>query len=297
MAIEFLAAEGAVQSMEETFDVLAELTAFRADTTRLELRLPHMTTGQRKDTKKIAEQFPELVCESLGFGQERRLHFFKRSESRTSKKTAWKTPEKTGCESGQNSTRGTPEASTCASPSLTPQDLPTELPEFFQVRNTFIHIEGGDDDASDDRAIRSMPHGMFSQCLEAESRSTMRPAPPPRYPPPPLEFTDIPPLPPLAADVLDIVLGAEVVVEGLTKCPAFNGSRGVTLSYDAEADRYNVLLASKQIAKIKVENLRSAIPPLPAFEVQAPELVPDFPSTPPWHDHPWYTVPALCQAR
>jgi len=164
------------------------------------------------------------------------------------------------------------------------------------VRNTFIHIEGGDDESNDDRAIRSMPHGMFSQCLEAESRS-MRPAPPPRYPPPPLEFTDIPPLPPLVADVTNIVLGSEVVVEGLTKCPAFNGSRGVALSYDAEADRYNVLLASKQIAKIKAENLRSAIPPPPDFEFQAPELVPDFPSTPPWHDHPLYTVPALCQAR
>eukprot|EP00930_Biecheleria_cincta_P080762 TRINITY_DN691_c0_g2_i3.p1 TRINITY_DN691_c0_g2~~TRINITY_DN691_c0_g2_i3.p1 ORF type:complete len:298 (+),score=54.29 TRINITY_DN691_c0_g2_i3:45-938(+) len=297
MAMELPAATNAVQTMEENnFDVVEELTAFMADTSRSELKLPHMTTGQRKHAKKVAEQFSELACESLGFGQERRLHFFKSSKTASRKKCAWATPEKTGFESCHNSQRGTPEASTCASPSLTPQDLPTEPPEFFQVRNTFIHIEAGDDEASDDRAIRSMPHGMFSQFIESESRS-MHPSPPPRYPPPPLEFTDIPPLPPLVAHVTDIVLGSEVVVEGLTKCPAFNGSRGVALSYDAEANRYNVLLVNKQMAKIKAENLRSVIPPPPDFEVEAPELVPDFPSTPPWHDHSLYAIPALCQAR
>lgn len=294
MAMELLAAENGVQNAEETFDVVAELTVFLADAASSELKLPHMTTGQRKHTKKVAEQFPELVCESLGFGQERRLHFFKGSKRSASKKCARETPEKTGCESGQNSHSSTPQPSTCASPSLTHQDLPTEKAEYFQVRNTFIHIEG--DDANDDRAIRSMPHGMFSQCLQAESRS-VHPAMPPRYPPPPLEFTDIPPLPPLASDTKDMFLGSEVVVEGLTKCPAFNGSRGVALSYDAETGRYNVLLANKQMAKIKTENLRGAIPPPPVFDVQAPELVPNFPSTPPWHDHPLYAVAPVCQAR
>jgi len=295
MAMEQLAEEGAVLSLEETFDLVAELTAFVADATRVELQLPHMTTGQRKHTKKIADQFPELVCESLGFGQERRLHFFKRREKTSYKKTTLESPEKTGCESGQNSTSGTPEASTCASPSLTPQDLPTEPPEFFQVRNTFIHIEGCDE-SIDDRAIRSMPHGMFSQYLEAESRS-MHPVAPPRYPPPPLEFADIPPLPPLFSEVEDIALGSEVVVEGLSKCPAFNGSRGVALSYDAGAGRYNVLLANQQMAKIKAENLRSIMSPPPVHEAQVSESFPAFPSTPPWQDHPMYTIPATCQAR
>eukprot|EP00930_Biecheleria_cincta_P080760 TRINITY_DN691_c0_g2_i1.p1 TRINITY_DN691_c0_g2~~TRINITY_DN691_c0_g2_i1.p1 ORF type:complete len:296 (+),score=62.83 TRINITY_DN691_c0_g2_i1:51-938(+) len=295
MTMEQLAVESTVQSLEETFDLVAELTAFTADATREELQLPHMTTGQRKHTKKIAEQFPELVCESLGFGQERRLQFFKRSEKSSGKKHALETPEKTGCESCQNSQTGTPEASTCASPSLTPTDLPTEPPEFFQVRNTFIHIEGCDE-SIDDRAIRSMPHGMFSQCLEAESRS-MHPAPPPRYPPPPLEFTDIPPLPALVADVTDIILGSEVVVEGLSRCPAFNGSRGVALSYDAEAGRYSVCLANHQMAKIKAENLRSAMPPPPVYEAQTSELLPNLPSTPPWQEYPMSTIHAMCKAR
>eukprot|EP00930_Biecheleria_cincta_P080759 TRINITY_DN691_c0_g1_i1.p1 TRINITY_DN691_c0_g1~~TRINITY_DN691_c0_g1_i1.p1 ORF type:complete len:299 (+),score=54.34 TRINITY_DN691_c0_g1_i1:50-946(+) len=298
MAMELLAAEGAVQSVEETFDLVAVLTAFTADTTRLELKLPHMTTGQRKHAKTIAEQFPELVCESLGFGQERRLHFFKSSERASCRKTALETPEKTGCESGQNSRCRTPEPSSgtldhsrpatggCAAPSPTHQDLPTEPPEFFQVRNTFIHIEGGDE-ANDDRAIRSMPHGMFSQCLEAESRS-MCPRAAPRYPPPPLEFTDVPPL---LAETSQITLGSEVLVVGLTKCPAFNGSRGAVLSYDAEAGRYNVRLANQQMAKIKAENLRLSL------ESQAHEPFPTFPSTPPWQYHPLYTIPVACQAR
>merc|ERR1711988_937834 len=108
---------------------------------------------------------------------------------------------------------------------------------------------------NDGRATRSMPHGMFSQCLEAESRSVC-PGAAPRYPPPPLECTDVPPLPSSVAAVGQITLGSEVLVVGLTKCPAFNGSRGVVLSYDAETCRYDVRLANQQMAKIKAENLQ-----------------------------------------
>lgn len=57
-----------------------------------------------------------------------------------------------------------------------------------------------------------------------------------------------------------LLLGAEVLVEGLTKAPAFNGLVGVVQSFDSDAGRYNVLLRKKdggqQLAKIRDENLR-----------------------------------------
>jgi hypothetical protein len=39
-----------------------------------------MTTGQRKQAKKIADLHPELSCVSYGFGQERQLHLFKKAK-------------------------------------------------------------------------------------------------------------------------------------------------------------------------------------------------------------------------
>jgi len=58
--------------------------------------------------------------------------------------------------------------------------------------------------------------------------------------------------------------GTPVVVEGLTKCPAFNGLPGFIDSFDAVNGRYDVLLllqdgsGSRQLAKIKGDNLRIA---------------------------------------
>jgi len=62
------------------FDVSSAILAFLADKTHTSLELPHMTTGQRKQTKKLVEQHPELTCESYGFGHERQLHLFKRRQ-------------------------------------------------------------------------------------------------------------------------------------------------------------------------------------------------------------------------
>merc|ERR1712066_754340 len=56
--------------------------------------------------------------------------------------------------------------------------------------------------------------------------------------------------------------GTEVVIEGLTRAPAFNGRRGVIQSLDEEIGRYTILLSSpgssggRQWAKVKRENLR-----------------------------------------
>jgi hypothetical protein len=59
------------------FDVASAIEGFLKDSDRTSLELPHMTTGQRKSTKKLLEKYSELRCESYGFGTERRLTLFK----------------------------------------------------------------------------------------------------------------------------------------------------------------------------------------------------------------------------
>jgi hypothetical protein len=59
-------------------DMSATILEFLADSTRSSMELPHMTTGQRKAIKKLVEEYPELRCESFGFGQDRQLHLFKK---------------------------------------------------------------------------------------------------------------------------------------------------------------------------------------------------------------------------
>lgn len=58
-------------------------------------------------------------------------------------------------------------------------------------------------------------------------------------------------------------LGALVIVQGLTKIPAFNGCSAVVQGWDEETQRYNILLAApggSQQAKIKQENMRVVVP-------------------------------------
>jgi hypothetical protein len=55
--------------------------------------------------------------------------------------------------------------------------------------------------------------------------------------------------------------GSAVVIQGLTKLPAFNGRNGEVQSFDSESGRYNVLIelqgdcGARQIAKIRGEHL------------------------------------------
>jgi hypothetical protein len=137
-----------------------------------------------------------------------------------------------------------------------------------QVRNTFIHFDGG---SGDSRNVRSMPHGMFKKCLLEESK---------------VETAFVTATGPLAhveevtpaivgttmADGTEILSsGTEVVIEGLTKAPAFNGRRGVIQSLDESIGRYTILLSSpgspggRQWAKVKRENIRLIEVAPPAF--------------------------------
>lgn len=63
--------------LESNFDIEKAIANFVADAAQTSLELPHMTTGQRKHAKRVAEKFSELSCESYGFGQDRQLHLFK----------------------------------------------------------------------------------------------------------------------------------------------------------------------------------------------------------------------------
>merc|ERR1719265_736721 len=129
----------------------------------------------------------------------------------------------------------------------------------IEVRNTFIHIDGG---SADERIVQSMPHSMFRQCLFEEQQAaagcepvTSTPATLPR------STNGI-----VAAGRHLLAPGTEVMVQGLVKAPAFNGRCGVVQSWDQERERYNILLSMPsaesgyQQAKVKPENMLLTIP-------------------------------------
>lgn len=234
------------------FDVADAIFAFAGDMSRTVLELPHMTTGQRKTTKKLLEQYPKLHCESYGFGAERRLHLFKKDMA---------------CE--RQTKTGTSDAALEGKQAANEQALALEVAcNEVSVRNTFIHFEGR---SLDNRVVQSMPHGMFKQSLLEESSSmssgdytpTTGCDTPSTISEPDLEQTFCP--------MDDLVIetdspfsaGTLVVVHGLVKATAFNGRTAVVQSWDETTGRYDILVASSggcQQAKIKEENLRAVLP-------------------------------------
>lgn len=241
------------------FDVAETIAEFLADSERTTLELPHMTTGQRKSTKKLLEQYPQLRSESFGFGAERQLHIFKECAAEV------KQIDKPAIMSPDRSTTGSLTQGSSVGGSPVTNDGEVSLPvlhEELQVRNTFIHIE---DAPIDERVVQSMPHGMFRQCIlserskEAAAPVVSMPSSEPEAEPMVYDTDDEP------DDIANLSLspGALVVVEGLVKLPAFNGRSAVIQSFDEQTGRYNVLIASSggcQQAKVKAENLRVILP-------------------------------------
>jgi len=176
-------------------DLQAMMEEFRIDPERTTLELPKtLTADQRKEAKRLVGLFPEMKCESYGYGEERRLHVFKRQEKLKVKNTfidGWEgeagssepvafrsmphnMPENLlertlqRCLGGkQEAIKETSVAEASPTASVSEAELPP-LPDGFQIRNTFIHIE---DVPVVERVVQSMPHGMFRQCLEAELSS------------------------------------------------------------------------------------------------------------------------------
>lgn len=256
-----------------TFDVVSAVAEFSADDARTTFELPHMTTGQRKNAKKLLEQFPDLVCESYGFGAERQLHLFKKSYTEeASKMSSPEEPRSPGrsttasseASKDSSSSKGSPSPAT-GSPSTSHREDLLLLPSAagdFQVRNTFIHIEPTPVDA---RQCQSMPHGMFRQCMLAESLHEVAHCETSASPDgagydtasEPDEYVTVP------GEPHGLCIGTLVVIEGLVKAPAFNGRSGVVQGWDEMTARYEILLASPegcQQAKIKEDNLRVMLP-------------------------------------
>lgn len=286
-----------------TFDVATAVAEFIADPNRITVELPHMTTGQRKSTKKLVEQCPELRCESYGFGAERQLHLFKNHGPEASCeeaapmlfKSCVLTPPSVNIKNTFIDDWAALEAEPVVFRSLRHQltnigsdiasivrtsdsmDQSTKASDKalqighaeLQVRNTFIHFDGA---PADERAVQSMPHGMFMHCVGAEASqrdygydtpTTMGCSTPTSSADEPEADSVLPEDRAGAGQQLPLSLGALVVVEGLVKNPSFNGQSAVVQGWDETAGRYEILLVSKhgsQQAKIKKENLRMILP-------------------------------------
>jgi len=227
------AAKGECARVEnDSFDIERAVVDLMSDPKQLSLELPcSLSAEERKYAKKLAEQYPDLKCESFGFGKDRQIHLFKRNSANDS---GDQTP---GC-----------------SPHVS-------------VKNTFIDDWiSADGTSADARVVQSMPHNMFGQSLSAELYAEFdalctgegddlanvlaqsKEALPSNG----------------CFQEQFFALGTEVVIQGLVKAPSFNGAWGVVQSWDAETGRYNVLLAcaainGQRMAKIKGENLREAL--------------------------------------
>lgn len=273
---------------QETFNIEKALESFLADVSCQELRLPPLDPEQRKQAKKLAEKYPEMKCESYGFGEERRLHLFKTAATLKAglAKEGPKELQQAECASDHStavSGAASPEKTEGISGGALFEEVAALLSNLYQVRNTFIHIE--EKGFVDQRNIQSMPHGMFRQCLQEEAAQIPQdghagPATPAAEP----ANAWIPEVPEITK-TKDFAPGTEVIIEGLQKFPAFNGLRGTIQLLDKTTGRYNVQLASSdgpmdQIAKIKGDNLRMLAPPPPSATPETPSKMharaPDF---------------------
>lgn len=267
-------------------DVVAAIADFVRDDARTALEFPPMPAGQRKHVKAIADTYPNLVSESFGMGLERCIHIFKTdankegSGSVTVKNTfteasPFGSPKlsgdafRMGCGKQADADRSPPNAG--GGRTSGDGGLPTLLGSFQapQVRNTFIHIDTA---APDDRSVQSMPHDMFRQCLQEEMQQlaasgdkdvTSSATPETGR----VEESEATP-----ADVL--ALGTQVVIQGLTKIPAFNGQSGIIERYDENTERYSVKLTTggpgiPKYAKVKGANLCVAAPAVLSFSPAA----------------------------
>eukprot|EP00933_Yihiella_yeosuensis_P015480 TRINITY_DN13489_c1_g1_i1.p1 TRINITY_DN13489_c1_g1~~TRINITY_DN13489_c1_g1_i1.p1 ORF type:complete len:344 (+),score=86.55 TRINITY_DN13489_c1_g1_i1:164-1195(+) len=230
-------------------DLQALITAFLADASQTTLELPQtLSADERKEARRLADQHAQLKCESYGFGEERRLHIFKKNQDRLKVKNTfidgWE-GEQTGAEAPafrsmppnmpdnllertlQRCLEGGGDKNALLSlAALTKTDVdsgvpdasPTSsvakelppLPDGFQVRNTFIHIESV---PVVERIVQSMPHGMFSECLKAELSEQYPQAEPPARGPPVAAPTGPPTAPPTtAAPAIPATSGADQVL-------------------------------------------------------------------------------------
>jgi hypothetical protein len=228
MAVDQAAAFG----VPDAFDVDKVITELLSNPNCASVQLPCLlSSAQRKQAKQIAEQYPQIKCESFGLGHDRQIHLFKRNECEGSAKKMLS------------------EAKPLAEIST----------QHVSVKNTFIDdwIEIGESAPADTRIVQSMPHNMFTQCLSLEMSGDSFSSPMPIN-----DKDSAAPLDTLPENTM-FAVGTEVIIAGLVKAANFNGATAIVQSWDAATWRYNVLVASsghngEQWAKVKGDNLRLA---------------------------------------
>mmetsp|Transcript_49509 Transcript_49509/g.115813 ORF Transcript_49509/g.115813 Transcript_49509/m.115813 type:complete len:297 (-) Transcript_49509:252-1142(-) len=274
-----------------TVDVQAVIKAFMTDPAQTTLEMQDLSAGQRKMAKKLVEQYPELKCESFGFGQERQLHVFKNTGPTPSSEAylmpppglmqtpasgrsrskpiagseAWPTPPpgfEALCGQGSKMRSDSPDRSTVApspttgSPASSYREVMATPPGLGPPPGLPIPSIDGRMGMYDERAVRSMPHGMFRQALFQEA-SERTPSMPPAARKEPWQQNCLTP-------------GTEVMIVGLQKLPTFNGRSGCVNDFDPDTGRYTILLmpdghcaGSNKWAKVKRDNLVPAATPQP----------------------------------
>mmetsp|Transcript_34894 Transcript_34894/g.96303 ORF Transcript_34894/g.96303 Transcript_34894/m.96303 type:complete len:462 (+) Transcript_34894:77-1462(+) len=199
----------ALEQMVDCLDAERAISEFLADPSRVSLKLPPMSAKQRKQAKTVADKHPELRCGSYGFGAERQLHLFKATTvfgaasplcQEPSAMLAKRSPgddqvssrckgecalghlrvdmsplaEMTAAAAREASLDRSTTASASGSEGASPyEESSSSSPRYvhlspapLQVKNTFVHFQGA---SADERAVQSMPHGMFRHNLLTEA--------------------------------------------------------------------------------------------------------------------------------
>lgn len=126
--------ETSASDKDDSFDLEATIAAFLCDEGRTSIELPSsLSAEQRKLARRLADQHPELKCQSYGIGAERQLHLFKKVVGRN-----------------------------CAPTSIgvIGQDRPADQSaNAVRVKNTFIDDWEGEKKAEEPLICRSTPAG------------------------------------------------------------------------------------------------------------------------------------------
>jgi hypothetical protein len=136
---------------------------------------------------------------------------------------------------------------------------PSSLPDWFfpppgldvKVRNTFVHFA---ETSLDERTVQSMPRSMFRKCLLLESlfaepgETPVADVSPKRVHAQPCEQhqEEASSYQVAKSDAIPecaLIINDKVVIQGLKKCPAFNGLTGTVQAFDTQSGRYSILLS------------------------------------------------------
>jgi len=254
-----------VSGINGSFDLGSAIAGLLFDEGCNSLELPTgLTAEQRKQARLVADQHPELKCESYGFGADRQLHVFKKSATtcirvKNTFVDGW--AASTGDENAGDQIifRSVP-VNLCHHPLYSrgkAGDGKLELPPLCTKASRWVALECRQeaalilDDVATITSERLKQKEAGSPCVLADAASGVLKERTEEHPlAPPGIFNQLP-------------LGALVVIQGLIKAPAFNSCVGVVHSVDAKTGRYDVFLTSpsgcgRHWAKVKYENLRRA---------------------------------------